>query len=162
MHCVCNRLCTCDQVLCAKTVRPPPPPPPGGLVTTHHVVLSFSLNSFLSYAYKKTINQRHLFSRQLFKSENTCYNRCMQRQTRIQPPVQEWHRLTDVNEKTRTANCSQCGAVNVTLKGRKRGKRLFVCSKHRRELHTGTKRKHRRGLDLTKCSECGFVAVDLK
>ena len=83
---------------------------------------------------------------------------------RMRPPTttKDWHRLTSIDEKNRTAECAQCGVVNVTLKGRKRGKRIFVCGKHRRALHAGTKRKHRRGLDLTKCSECGFVAVNPK
>lgn len=134
---------------------PPHPPRRGGLVTTYHVVLFFFRKPLLPYVYKKTEQPLAYFYAELFKIEKLCYDVCMSR-------INSWHRLTEMDEITRVAVCSQCGPVAITLKGRKRGQRIFVCGKHRRDLSKGTKSKHRRGLDLSKCSECGFVAVSRK
>ena len=151
---MCNTVYTCDKFLCANC-KHPPSPPAGGLVTTYRVVLLFFRNHLLSVYIRKSTQLLVNFYAKLFKFERTCYTMHMTETT-------SWHRLSDINETTRQAMCSQCCLIKITLKGRKRGKRIFVCGKRRRDLSKGTKSKHRRGLDLTKCSECGFLAINPK
>lgn len=97
------------------------------------------------------------FSRLLSKSVWVCYG------VRMAFDKSLWHTLTDVDVENNTATCAQCG---ITKLARKRVSKTdyiyFVCGKHKNRIKRRRGPIHRRGLDLTKCSECGFVAVSQK
>ena len=67
------------------------------------------------------------------------------------------HRLTNVNTNTRSADCSECGAVTLRAVGySKSGKKMWRCKKARVEEK---KTRERPWLSFrgSTCERCGFV-----
>jgi hypothetical protein len=85
-----------------------------------------------------------------------CYYRLL-RHNQITPKTQtqKWkHRLSNINEDQRTANCAECGQVKII----KRSKKQWRCSidaNYRSKLYKKAYRQSKKDILKSKCEICG-------
>lgn len=70
----------------------------------------------------------------------------------------DWHRITDIDEKSKTGLCQICGVVSIKkrYKKRKDGSDIYRCSKIYLKQKGLQKRPYRRHLKEC-CELCGFI-----